>query len=118
MPLSFSGLLYTQKNHVAICQIYPSYMHINSGKRSQYILNCNLFIYVELHIHIPKQKGNTFHLQTKILLSIFMEWNRAWQNNFSLYFASKYFFGCAEGFTNKDSATGFSISPMTFCPDL
>lgn len=99
MPFSFSGLLYTGIKHVAICQIYPSCMHINAGNWSQYVPNCNLFIYLELHIHIPKQKGNTFHLQTKILLSIFMEWNRAWQSNFSLYFASKYFFSCGDSFT-------------------
>lgn len=99
MPFSFSGLLYTGIKHVAICQTYPSCMHINAGNWSQYVPNSNLFIYLELHIHIPKQKGNTFHLQTKILLSIFMEWNRAWQNNFSLYFALKYFFSCADSFT-------------------
>lgn len=76
MPFSFSGLLYTGKKknqHVAICQICSRYMHINFGKWSQYIRNCNLVIYLELHIHIPKQKGNTFHLQTKIVLSIFMK---------------------------------------------
>lgn len=81
-------------------------------------ISATLFIYLQLHIHIPKQKGNTFHLQTEILLSIFMEWNRAWQNNFSLYFALKYFFSCAECFTNNDSCLGFFILPVTFCPDL
>lgn len=100
MPLSFSGLLYTGKKTCGeLPDLSKLYTHINSGNWSQYIPNCNLFIYLELHIHIPKQKGNSFHLQKKILLSIFMEWNRAWQNNFSPYFVSKYFFSCADSFT-------------------
>lgn len=51
---------------MAVCQFSPSYKHIKSLKWRKYIPDYNLFIYLELHIHIPKKKGNTFHLQTPV----------------------------------------------------